>query len=221
MSATATPATADRSDFRTVMVGGTQIGVLTAAAVVAFLAVSQHVPALVPQSLLEALIVLTAGIAVSLLPGRLTEGHRGRRRHRVVGNGRFHGDRHRAVAAVQGLSLDLGRRRRREHVVVLADLVDARDRSRLDRGDRHSRSGCARRPGARPRRHPDCRRRSAARGGCAAGRPPRGAAGRDRRGLHDNAGSAGRLGARPQAVGPATGEGTATCPVGSRICSSS
>src|SRR5213594_3419696 len=73
MSATATPATADRSDFRTVMVGGTQIGVLTAAAVVAFLAVSQHVPALVPQSLLEALIVLTAGIAVSLLPGRLTE----------------------------------------------------------------------------------------------------------------------------------------------------
>src|SRR5881227_2872854 len=73
MSATATPATADRSDFRTVMVGGTQIGVLTAAAVVAFLAVSEHVPALVPQSLLEALIVLTAGIAVSLLPGRLTE----------------------------------------------------------------------------------------------------------------------------------------------------
>jgi len=73
MSTTATPATSDRSDFRTVMVGGTEIGVLTAAAVVAFLAVSRHVPAGVPQSTLEALIVLAAGIAVSFLPGRLTE----------------------------------------------------------------------------------------------------------------------------------------------------
>src|SRR3989442_15407966 len=73
MSTTATPATSDRSDFRTVMVGGTQIGVLTAVAVVAFLAVSRQVPAVVPQSLLETLIVLAAGIAVSFLPGRLTE----------------------------------------------------------------------------------------------------------------------------------------------------
>ena len=73
MSTTATPATSDRSDFRTVMVGGTQIGVLTAVAVVAFLAVSRQVPAVVPQSLLETLIVLAAGIAVSFLPGRFTE----------------------------------------------------------------------------------------------------------------------------------------------------
>src|SRR2546430_14882142 len=45
MSATVTATASDRSDFRTVMVGGTQIGVLTAVAVVAFLIVSRQVPA--------------------------------------------------------------------------------------------------------------------------------------------------------------------------------
>src|SRR2546429_8526198 len=45
MSATVTATASDRSDFRTVMVGGTQIGVLTAVAVVAFLIVSRQAPA--------------------------------------------------------------------------------------------------------------------------------------------------------------------------------
>src|SRR2546422_11175418 len=72
MSATATPATSDRSDFRTVMVGGTEIGLITAAGVVAFLVLSRQVTAVLPQQLLEALIVLATGVAVSFLPGRMT-----------------------------------------------------------------------------------------------------------------------------------------------------
>jgi hypothetical protein len=73
MSATATATASDRSDFRTVMVGGTQIGLLTAAAVVAFLIVSRQVTAELPQRVLEALIVLATGTAVSFLPARLTQ----------------------------------------------------------------------------------------------------------------------------------------------------
>ncbi|OLD06104.1 MAG: hypothetical protein AUI99_00340 [Gemmatimonadetes bacterium 13_1_40CM_3_69_22] len=77
MSATATPATSDRSDFRTVMVGGTEIGLITAAGVVAFLVVSRQVTAVLPQQLLEALIVLATGVAVSFLPGRMTAARHG------------------------------------------------------------------------------------------------------------------------------------------------
>ena len=73
MSATVTATASDRSDFRTVMVGGTQIGVLTAAAVVAFLMVSRQVAAGMPQRVLEALLVLATGTAVSFLPARLTQ----------------------------------------------------------------------------------------------------------------------------------------------------
>src|SRR2546426_11421085 len=68
MSPTATPATSDRSDFRTVMVGGTEIGLITAAGVVAFLVVSRQVTAVLPQHLLEALIVLATGVAGGFLP---------------------------------------------------------------------------------------------------------------------------------------------------------
>src|SRR2546422_10764979 len=77
MSATATPATSDRSDFRTVMVGGTEIGLITAAGVVAFLVVSRQVTAVLPQHLLEALIVLATGVAVGFLPGRMTGARHG------------------------------------------------------------------------------------------------------------------------------------------------
>ena len=73
MSATATATASDRSDFRTIMVGGTQIGVLTAAAVVVFLMLSRQVTAVVPQRVLEALLVLATGAAVSFLPARLTQ----------------------------------------------------------------------------------------------------------------------------------------------------
>src|SRR5438105_14915301 len=73
MSATVTATASDRSDFRTVMVGGTQIGVLTAVAVVAFLIVSRQVPAGMLQRALEALVVLAAGTAVRFLPPLLTQ----------------------------------------------------------------------------------------------------------------------------------------------------
>jgi len=70
MSATALRAESDRSDFRTVMFGGTKLGLVTAVAVVAFLAVSRNVAARVPERALETLIVLGAGTAVSFLPAQ-------------------------------------------------------------------------------------------------------------------------------------------------------
>jgi hypothetical protein len=72
MSATMAAAGSDRSDFRTVTLGGAGVGLITAAAVVAFVLVSRHVTAVVPQRIVESLIVLAAGVAVSFLPARWT-----------------------------------------------------------------------------------------------------------------------------------------------------
>src|SRR2546425_10495960 len=80
MSATVAPAASDRSDFRTVTVGGAKIGVATAIAVVAFLAALRLVP--IAGGLrggVLVLIVLAAGLAAALLPAgwapaRSTEG---------------------------------------------------------------------------------------------------------------------------------------------------
>jgi hypothetical protein len=80
MSATVAPAASDRSDFRTVTVGGAKIGVMTAVAVVAFIAASRLLPiGSGMQGGVEALIVLAAGVAIAFLPGqwaaaRSTEG---------------------------------------------------------------------------------------------------------------------------------------------------
>lgn len=76
MSATAAPAASERSDFRTVTVGGAKIGLITAAAVIAFLLVSRHVPVLAAR-VLETLVVLAAGIAVTFLPARWTAARTG------------------------------------------------------------------------------------------------------------------------------------------------
>src|SRR5437870_11509434 len=73
MSATAAPVASDRSDFRTVTVGGAKLGVATAVAVVAFLAASRLVP--ITGGLrggVEALIVLAAGLAAAFLPAEWT-----------------------------------------------------------------------------------------------------------------------------------------------------
>jgi hypothetical protein len=72
MSATMTAVASDRSDFRTVTVGGAGVGLITAGAVVAFVLVSRNVAAGPPQRLVESLIVLAAGVAVSFLPARWT-----------------------------------------------------------------------------------------------------------------------------------------------------
>ena len=76
MSATAAPDASDRSDFRTVTLGGAKIGLITAAAVVAFLFVSRHVPGLAGR-MLETLVVLAAGMAVTFLPGQWTAARTG------------------------------------------------------------------------------------------------------------------------------------------------
>jgi hypothetical protein len=73
MSATVAPATSDRSDFRTVTVGGAKLGVATAVAVVAFLAAWRLVPiAGGLQGGVLALIVLAAGVAAAFLPAQWT-----------------------------------------------------------------------------------------------------------------------------------------------------
>jgi len=73
MSATVAPAASDRSDFRTVTVGGAKIGVATAIAVVAFLAALRLVP--IAGGLrggVLVLIVLAAGLAAAFLPAEWT-----------------------------------------------------------------------------------------------------------------------------------------------------
>lgn len=69
MAATLTPTTIDRSDFRTVVTGGTKLGLITAGAVVLYLLVAKHVPAGAAQSVAQAVLVLGAGFAAALLPG--------------------------------------------------------------------------------------------------------------------------------------------------------
>jgi hypothetical protein len=73
MSATVAPAASDRSDFRTVTVGGAKIGVAMAIAVVAFLAALRLVP--IAGGLrggVLVLIVLAAGLAAAFLPAEWT-----------------------------------------------------------------------------------------------------------------------------------------------------
>src|ERR1041384_3053686 len=79
MSATAAPTRSDRSDFRTVTTGGALIGVATAVAVVAYLAVSRLLPlgagarrgGRAPRGR-EALIVLATGVTVAFVPAQWT-----------------------------------------------------------------------------------------------------------------------------------------------------
>jgi len=73
MSATAASVASDRSDFRTVTVGGAKLGLATAVAVVAFLAAARLVPVSAGvRGGVEALIVLAAGLAVSFIPAQWT-----------------------------------------------------------------------------------------------------------------------------------------------------
>lgn len=72
MAATATPLAADRSDFRTVTVSGTKLGIATGVAVVLVVAASRRVPVGVPREAVEALLVLAAAVAAAFLPGQWT-----------------------------------------------------------------------------------------------------------------------------------------------------
>jgi hypothetical protein len=68
MSATVMAAWTDRSDLRTVLIAGTKLGLLVALAVVLYLITARQAPA-GARPLVEALLVLVAGAAVTFLPG--------------------------------------------------------------------------------------------------------------------------------------------------------
>ena len=63
----------DRSDFRTVTLGGAGVGFVTGVAVVAYLAASRSVPETAgARGVVEALIVLAAGVLAAFLPATRT-----------------------------------------------------------------------------------------------------------------------------------------------------
>lgn len=78
MSTGVTPplAASDRSDFRTVLSGGTKVGLLTGAAVVLYLAASRFIPEGLGLGLVQAAVVLAAGAGVSFLPAQWTVARR-------------------------------------------------------------------------------------------------------------------------------------------------
>src|SRR2546430_16943472 len=72
MSATAAPAATDRSDFRTVAVGGALVGLVTGVAVVLVVAASRTLAAGVALGGVQALVVLAAGVVVAFFPAQWT-----------------------------------------------------------------------------------------------------------------------------------------------------
>lgn len=64
-----TSATVDRSEFRHMLVSGTIVGAVTAAAVILFLLVSRLLPHGIVSSFLLMLIVLAGGVGAAFLPG--------------------------------------------------------------------------------------------------------------------------------------------------------
>jgi hypothetical protein len=67
---TSPPSTAiDRSEFRHVLLSGTWVGLVTAASVIVYLIVARLLPHGVVAALVEAIIVLAAGVFVTFLPG--------------------------------------------------------------------------------------------------------------------------------------------------------
>jgi len=63
-----TATTVDRSEFRHILFSGTIVGLVTSAAVIAFLVVSRLLPAGIVAALLGTLIVLAAGVSAAFLP---------------------------------------------------------------------------------------------------------------------------------------------------------
>jgi hypothetical protein len=61
--------TPDRTEFRHILLSGTIVGGLTAAAVIVYLIVARLLPAGILTGVLEALIVLAAAVLVTFLPG--------------------------------------------------------------------------------------------------------------------------------------------------------
>src|SRR5438552_314084 len=64
-----TSATIDRSEFRHVLLSGTIVGVITAAAVIVYLLVARLLSPGIVASLLETVVVLAGAVAAAFLPG--------------------------------------------------------------------------------------------------------------------------------------------------------
>jgi len=64
-----TSATIDRSEFRHVLLSGTIVGVITAAAVIVYLLVARLLSPGIVAGLLETVVVLAGGVAAAFLPG--------------------------------------------------------------------------------------------------------------------------------------------------------
>lgn len=71
MTASATPATIDRSDFRHVVLSGAKVGLVTGLAVVVFLLASRFLPAGIVRDVVLAAVVLAFAVPIALLPGHL------------------------------------------------------------------------------------------------------------------------------------------------------
>lgn len=63
------PSAVDRSEFRHILLSGTWVGLATGAAVILYLVVARLLGSGIFAALLETVIVLIAGVAVTLLPG--------------------------------------------------------------------------------------------------------------------------------------------------------
>ena len=63
------PATADRSEFRHVLLSGTIVGVVTAVLVILYLVLSRLLSPGITTSLLQSVLVLAGGVAAAFLPG--------------------------------------------------------------------------------------------------------------------------------------------------------
>lgn len=63
------PATADRSEFRHILLNGTIVGAVTAGTVIIYLVVARLLGSGIVTALLETVLVLAGGVAAALLPG--------------------------------------------------------------------------------------------------------------------------------------------------------
>ncbi len=69
-TASPAPAAVDRSDFRTVMLSGTKVGLMTVVAVLVYSALFRAIPAGLAREVIETLVVLATATLVSFLPAQ-------------------------------------------------------------------------------------------------------------------------------------------------------
>lgn len=65
----ASSSTVDRSDFRSILISGTKVGIATAATVLLTIIVSRLVPVVILRQVLQTIVVLAGAVAATFLPG--------------------------------------------------------------------------------------------------------------------------------------------------------